>query len=164
MIVQFQKLHPDAVIPKRAKSCDAGYDLFPVRTDKINPCERKIIWTGIAVAIPPGYYGRIAPRSGLAAKHGIDVMGGVIDSGYRNELGVILINHELKPWLELLASANARAVAHSSLFGLPGAFDVKLGVAVAQLIIENCADAEFVPVSELPPSERGEAGFGSTNK
>ena len=138
-MIQLKKFNPQAVIPSRAHNTDAGYDLHSIGSHTIFPSERKLIKTGIGLAIPDGYYGRIAPRSGLAHKHGVDVLAGVIDSGYRNEIGVILINfgHE--------------------------AFDVKNEDRIAQIIIEQCFDAEFGEVEEfLDQSERGAGGFGST--
>lgn len=138
-MIQLKKFNSQAVIPSRAHNTDAGYDLHSIGFHTIFPGERKLIKTGIGLAIPDGYYGRIAPRSGLAYKHGIDVLAGVIDSGYRNEIGVILINfgHE--------------------------AFDVKNEDRIAQIIIEQCFDAEFGEVEEfLDQSERGTDGFGST--
>ena len=95
MEIKIQKLHPRAKTPTRQKKWDAGYDLYSCDTLSISPMERKIVPVGIALEIPMGYYGRIAPRSGLAAKKGVDVLGGVIDSGYRDEIKVILINLNL---------------------------------------------------------------------
>ena len=80
------------MIPARANKTDAGYDLWSVESYTLKPLERKLFKTGISVEIPEGHYGRIAPRSGLAYKHGLDVLAGVIDSSYRGEIGVILIN------------------------------------------------------------------------
>lgn len=108
----------------------SGYHTIPARG-------RAIIQTGIRVAIPPGYFGWIASRSGLAAK-GVTVEGGIIDSGYRGELGVIAYNHN------------------------PNAYMFGPGQKVAQLIIIPYVQAKFEPATELPESERGEGGFGST--
>ena len=83
MKIQFKKLSKNAQVPVRAFETDAGYDLFASQYCEINPMERMIVPTDISVAIPQGYYGRIAPRSGLAVKNGIDVMAGVVDSSYR---------------------------------------------------------------------------------
>jgi dUTP pyrophosphatase len=99
--------------------------------------------TGIQIAIPEGYYGRIAPRSGLAVKHGIDVLAGVVDSGYRGEVGVVLQNLGLMD------------------------FEYREGDRIAQLIIEKCHDVEWEEVEseeDLVSSERGEGGFGSTGE
>jgi dUTP pyrophosphatase len=94
--------------------------------------------TGIAVAIPDGYVGFIKPRSGLAYKHGIDVLGGVIDSGYRGEIGVILLNTDAE------------------------AFPINVGGRIAQLVIQPVALVNWAEVEDLPESERSGAGFGST--
>jgi len=138
-MIQIKKFSPQAIIPSRAHDTDAGYDLHSIGSHTLFPHERKLIKTGIGVAIPEGYYGRIAPRSGLAYKHGIDVLAGVIDSGYRNEIGVILINFGDK------------------------SVDIENGDRIAQLIIEQCFDAEFAEVEDfLDQSDRGTGGFGST--
>lgn len=131
-------LAPGATFPKRNKASDAGYDLFALHDVSINPQTRELIDTGVRVEISPGYYGRVAPRSGLALKEWLDIGGGVIDSGYRNSIGVILIN-------------NSQKIYH-----------VKAGDRIAQLIIETCADADFQVVEELGVSERDQAGFGSS--
>ena len=86
IIIPFQKLSEKAKVPSQATFSDAGYDLFATDTYTLKPGERKLYKTNISTAIPHGYYGRIAPRSGLAYKHGIDVLAGVIDSGYRGDI------------------------------------------------------------------------------
>ena len=102
MEIKYSKLHPHAKEPFRANTSDAGYDLFSTDYVTLEPFQRRLISTGINVEIPEGFYGRVAPRSGLACKKGIDVMAGVIDSGYRGEIKVLLINlnfegYNLKP-------------------------------------------------------------------
>ena len=99
---------------------------------------RALIPTGISMAIPHGWYGRIAPRSGLAWKSGIDVLAGVIDADYRGDVGVIIINLGSTP------------------------FQIRHGDRIAQIIIERCADAQLVPCQQLPETVRGDAGYGST--
>jgi dUTP pyrophosphatase len=141
MKLPIKKLSQDAKIPTRGSDGAAGYDLYALNGAVF--AGHAIIKTGIAVAIPKGHYGRIAPRSGLAAKYGVDVLGGVIDSDYRVEIGVILK-------FDRTADADA--------------FIVNPGDRIAQLIIERCYDAELVEFDELPPSERGQGGFGSTGK
>ena len=140
MFVYVKKLVGSAMIPARANKTDAGYDLWSVESYTLKPFERKLFKTGISVEIPEGHYGRIAPRSGLAYKHGLDVLAGVIDSSYRGEIGVILINL--------------------------GDKDVYIthGDRVAQLIIESCRYPEMIQVDELGVSNRGIGGFGSTGK
>jgi dUTP pyrophosphatase len=130
--------HEKSRVPTKAKRGDAGYDLYAVDYLAIQPGERMLVHTGVSMAIPPNYYGRIAPRSGLALKRGIDVLGGVIDSSYRGELGVILIN------------------TSKEVFGIDP------GDKVAQLIIEACHHASFTEVQYLDETDRGDGGFGST--
>ncbi len=133
-------LDPELPKPTRAHPGDAGVDLR-ARVDTIlAPGEWAMIPTGIAVAIPPGYTGLVAPRSGLAARNGISVVNGpgVVDAGFRGEINAILINH--------------------------GAKDVTLrrGDRIAQLVVVPIAEAELVEVDALPESQRGDGGFGSS--
>ncbi len=138
--IPFQKLSEKAKIPSQATFSDAWYDLFSTEEYVLKPGERKLFKTNISAAIPHGYYGRIAPRSWLAYKHGIDVLAGVIDSGYRGDIWIILINF----WQE--------------------DFLVNEGDKIAQFIIEKCHYVEWQEASELPESERGEWGWWSTGK
>ena len=140
MFIYVKKLVGSAMIPARANKTDAGYDLWSVESYTLKPLERKLFKTGISVEIPEGHYGRIAPRSGLAYKHGLDVLAGVIDSSYRGEIGVILINL--------------------------GDKDVYIthGDRIAQLIIETCHHPNMIQVEDLNDSSRAEKGFGSTGK
>lgn len=141
--VPFEKLHKDARVPCYGSLQAAGADLFHAdhQSITINPGKRKLIKTGIAMAIPEGYYGRIAPRSGAAYKNGIDVLAGVIDCDYRGDVGVILIN-----------------------FGEVPVY-VHPGDRIAQIIFERCEQANFSLIQSgdsLPKSRRGHHGFGST--
>ncbi|MDP3639913.1 MAG: dUTP diphosphatase [Nanoarchaeota archaeon] len=138
MTLRIKKLHPEAVLPKYMREGDAGLDLSAVESLVIPPAERRTISTGIALAIPPGYAGLIWDRSGLAAKHGIKSMGGVIDANYRGEIKVILHNLSNAPFI------------------------VEKGMRVAQLLIQPVQQKEIVEVSELEETERNEQGFGST--
>lgn len=138
--IPFQKLSEKAKVPTQATFSDAWYDLYATESYSIKPGERHLCKTNIATAVPHGYYGRIAPRSWLAYKHGIDVLAGVIDSGYRGDIGVILINF----WTE--------------------DFIVNEGDKIAQFIIEKCHYVEWQEVNELPESQRGEWARGSTGK
>lgn len=141
MRLPFKKLNPTAQVPTQANPADAGYDLASIDEVTLRANSgRAIVSTGLSVAIPEGFYGRIAPRSGLAAKHGIDVLAGVVDASYRGELKVVLINH--------------------------GDQDVTLlmGQRIAQLIIEKCHAVVWAEVDELPVSVRGEGGFGSSDR
>jgi dUTP pyrophosphatase len=140
MFIYVKKLVGSAMIPARANKTDAGYDLWSVESYTLKPLERKLFKTGIAIEIPSGYYGRVAPRSGLAFKRGLDVMAGVIDSGFRGEVGVILIN----------LSNEEVYLTH--------------GDRIAQLIIETCHQPAMIQVEELNDSSRAEKGFGSSGK
>lgn len=124
--------------PQFGSEAAIGLDLHANARAVVRRGEITMIGTGVAVEIPPGYYGRIAPRSGLAARHGADVLAGVIDSDYRGELIVLLTCH------------------------LPGEFEVKAGDRIAQLILERAERPELQYVSSLGETTRGTAGFGST--
>jgi dUTP pyrophosphatase len=130
-----------AVVPGRAYAGDAGLDLAACEACELGPGERAIVHTGVAVAIPEGYAGFVQPRSGLARRHGITIVNapGLIDSGYRGELQVTLLNTDLEH-----------------------AFAVEPGMRIAQLVIVPVPQVELVEVDELPESERGTAGFGSS--
>ena len=129
MVIKFEKISDFAVCPSRNTSTDAGYDLCSTEFCSINPLSRRLVSTGIKIEIPEGYYGRIAPRSGLAVNKGLDVMAGVIDSGYRGELKVLLVN---------LAPSTNSSLPHESIFGSSSKIDIKQGDRIAQLIIEKC--------------------------
>ena len=158
--IQYKKLAEGAQAPKQGKAGDAGYDLFALENTVIKPFERKVVRTGIAVEIPEGYYGRVAPRSGLAVKKGIDVLAGVIDSGYRDEVGVVLINFNILGWLIQLVTSPVQALA--SLFPTEGQFEIKKGDRIAQIIIEKCHEVDWQEKQKLSESERGTGGFGHT--
>ena len=136
-----QRLRPDAVVPERAYSGDAGLDLTACERVVLAPGERAVVATGVAVAIPDGYAGFVQPRSGLAARNGITIVNapGLIDSGYRGEVRVILLNSDRDE-----------------------AFVVEPGMRVAQLVVLPVPGLELVEVDELPASERGVRGFGSS--
>jgi len=138
MNIEIKKLHDHAYIPSRNSSADAGYDLYAIGHDVIKSGEIKLVNIGISIAIPHGYYGRIAPRSGLALNHGIDVLAGVIDSGYRGEI------------CALLANLNDKS------------FSYRKGDRIAQMIIEKCHTVDWQEVKELNGTHRGEGGFGSS--
>jgi len=135
------KLDNDAVIPTYAKPGDAGADLYSISDLVLAPGERALVRTGLAIALPNGYVGLVHPRSGLGLKNGISVVNtpGTIDAGYRGEIGVVLINHDL----------------HES-------FQVKKGDRIAQLVIQKVENADFKLVNQLPESERATGGYGST--
>ena len=155
MEIKYSKLHPDGKEPFRANDSDAGYDLFSTEYATLEPFQRKLISTGINIEIPQGFYGRIAPRSGLACKKGIDVMAGVIDSGYRGEIKVLLINLNFEGY-------NLQPNAFEAMFGSANRTEIKPGDRIAQLIIERCHEVEWKLMNTLEGSQRGESGFGSS--
>lgn len=126
--------------PTRGSEFSAGYDLYSAEDKLVEAHSRMLIKTNIAVAIPTGHYGRVAPRSGLAVKYGISVGAGVIDEDYRGDVGVLLFNH---------GSVS---------------FHVNVGDRIAQLVLERISTPEVVVVDTLPESTRGDGGFGSTGK
>ncbi len=137
-MIQIKKVSPTAVLPKYQRPGDAGLDLHADVDMIINPRERKLIPTGISMAIPQGYVGLIWDRSGLAAKSGLKTGGGVIDSNYRGEIGVVIHNFSQE------------------------SFKVEKGMRIAQMLIQPVEQREIVEVEELESSSRGENGFGST--
>ncbi|HEV7857908.1 MAG TPA: dUTP diphosphatase [Pyrinomonadaceae bacterium] len=136
--LRFQKLHESATLPTRGSRCAAGLDLYSVEGLTIRAGQRAVVGTGLSVAIPEGFYGRVAPRSGLAIEHGLDVLAGVIDSDYRGEIRCALINHGSEP------------------------VSIQVGQRVAQLIIEVIATPEPDWADNLEETARGAGGFGST--
>jgi len=138
MKIQIKKLSENALIPTQGSNYAAGYDLYAAESGQVESECRRLIKTNIAISIPEGYYGRIAPRSGLAYKNGIDVMAGVIDADYRGDVGVILYNTDIED------------------------FEFKKGDRIAQIIIEKCYKAEWQEVQDLKDSVRSDGGFGST--
>jgi dUTP pyrophosphatase len=140
MRLQVKKLVPEAKLPTRAKEDDAGLDLYSVESCAIEPMERRSVRTGIAMEIPIGQVGLVWDKSGLAAKKGLKTMGGVIDSGYRGEIQVIL--------------ANLGNETHAIIEG----------EKIAQLLIQRVELLLVEEVSDLSDSERGDNGFGSTGK
>ena len=155
MNVKFVKLSSSARIPYKAHPTDAGYDLYASMYVEIAPMQRAIVPTALSVAIPEGYYGRIAPRSGLAIKNGIDVLAGVVDPSYRGPVGVVLINLNYK-------KPNSEVGSYENIMGDSNTFKINEGDRIAQLIIEKYHSVEFEEVLELEESDRGESGFGST--
>jgi len=137
----FRRLREDAVLPERAYDGDAGLDLTACERVELQPGTRAVVGTGVAVAIPEGHAGFVQPRSGLAARHGIAVVNspGLVDSGYRGELKVVLLNTDRDE-----------------------SFVVEPGMRIAQLVVVPVATPKPVEVAELPGSERGEKGFGSS--
>jgi dUTP pyrophosphatase len=139
--VAVRRLRSDAVLPEQAYDGDAGMDLVACERAVLGPGERATVPTGIAVEIPEGYAGFVQPRSGLAARHGIGLVNspGLIDSGYRGEVRIVLLNTDKA-----------------------ASFTVERGMRVAQLVIAPVATVRLVEVSELTASARGDRGFGSS--
>jgi dUTP pyrophosphatase len=136
-----RRLRDDATLPTQAYPGDAGLDLAACDRIELAPGERAMVGTGLAVAIPDGYAGYVQPRSGLAARHGITIVNtpGLIDSGYRGELRIVLLNTDARE-----------------------PFVVEPGMRIAQLVVLPVPGVEPVEVDELPESERGVRGFGSS--
>ncbi|MDQ3671532.1 MAG: dUTP diphosphatase [Actinomycetota bacterium] len=139
--LSIERLRDDARLPDRAYGDDAGLDLATCERVELGPGERAVVSTGLAVAIPRGHAGFVQPRSGLAAKHGIAVVNspGLIDAGYRGEVRVVLLNTDRNR-----------------------TFTAEVGDRIAQLVILAVPEVEIAEVDELPESERGARGFGSS--
>ena len=140
MKLLIQKLHADAKLPERAHEDDAGMDLFSQEDVVLLPAERRLVKTGIAMAIPSGFVGLIWDKSGLAAKAGVTTLGGVVDAGYRGEVQVIMMN----------LSQESHHIA--------------VGDKIAQMLIQAVALPSIEEATELPEALRGDNGFGSTGK
>ena len=140
MVLRFKKIRPDAVLPSYAHPSDAGMDLRSVDDLTIAPGKRALVHTGLVMLLPPNYEAQVRPRSGLALKSGVTVLNtpGTIDSGYRGEVGVILIN---------LGEAD---------------FQVKKGDKIAQVVIAPVTQPEIAETVEIDETDRGAGGFGST--
>lgn len=150
MQLRVKKLVPTASLPFRGSEAAAGYDLSACLVDEnghprnanaaitINPGARALVPTGLALTVPDGTYGRIGPRSGLALRHGIDILAGIIDQDYTAEIGVVMVNLGDQPFL------------------------VEDGMRIAQLVIERISTPKIVEVDQLAETIRGEGGFGST--
>jgi dUTP pyrophosphatase len=140
MILKIKKLVPDAVLPSYAHPGDAGLDMYANETVIINPGESVKIKTGISIEIPDGYVGLVWDKSGLSTNHKIKTLGGVIDSGYRGESLIGLINLGQEP------------------------YTIEKGHKVAQMLIQKIERVDVVEVGELADTTRGAGGFGSTGK
>lgn len=136
-----RRLRPDAVLPTRAYEADAGLDLSACERVELAPGERALVPTGLAVAIPEGHAGFVQPRSGLAARNGVSIVNspGLVDAGYRGEVLVILVNTDSRE-----------------------TFVVEPGMRIAQLVVVPVPHVEVAEVDELPASERGVRGHGSS--
>jgi len=139
MSLGVKKLTYDAIVPTRGSDGAVGYDLYSSE-DAVVPCQagRALVGTGITVVLPQGVYGRVAPRSGLAVKHCINVGAGVIDPDYTGEIKVVLFNHGESD------------------------FEIKKGDRIAQLVLERCETPPIEEINIVEDTERGSGGFGST--
>jgi dUTP pyrophosphatase len=133
-----KRLVQDATIPTRGSSGAVGYDLYSVDEVVVSPSQRALVGTGVAVILPMNVYGRVAPRSGLAVKHGIQVGAGVVDPDYRGEIKVVIFNQGDKH------------------------FEIKKGDRIAQLVLERCETPDVREIESLDETDRGSGGFGST--
>lgn len=140
--VLVHRLDRELPLPARAHPGDAGVDLYAAEAVQLAPGERATVPTGVAVAIPEGFAGLVAPRSGLAQRHGLGVVNapGVVDAGYRGEIRVLLVNHGAEP------------------------VSLARGERIAQLLVVPVSAVEMVEVEALPSSQRGAGGFGSTGR
>lgn len=136
--LNFMRLHPKAVLPTRGSSHAAGLDIHSLEDVTLAPRQRALVATGLAAAIPAGFYGRVAPRSGLATKQGLDVLAGVIDADYRGEIRCLLYNAGDEP---IFLAAQTK---------------------ICQLIIEKIITPTAVWADDISETERGSSGFGST--
>lgn len=140
MSLRVKRIIADAKLPIRGSDGAAGYDLQSVESCVILPGKRAVVATGLSIELPPGVYGRIAPRSGLAVKHGIDVGAGVVDADYRGEVKVVLFNHDTNPYV------------------------IKPGYRIAQLVLERYETPPVVEIFDNSDTRRGYGGFGSTGQ
>jgi dUTP pyrophosphatase len=139
--VAIVRLDPQLPLPTRQHASDAGYDLVAREDVVLGPGERALVPTGVAIALPRGYAAFVQPRSGLAINHGISIVNtpGLVDSGYRGELKVVLINHDARQ-----------------------KFEVRRGDRIAQLVVQRVEDVAWREVDALDDSDRGTGGHGST--
>lgn len=141
LVVALQRLDPAVPVPRYAHDSDAGADLAIAEDCTLAPGERRLVRTGIAIALPEGWVGLVHPRSGLAARHGLTIVNapGTVDAGYRGEILVCLLNTDVATPVRL-----------------------SKGDLIAQLVFQRVGQARFVVTDELPPSARGSGGHGST--
>lgn len=141
VVVELLRLDPALPLPRYARDLDAGADLAVTADVVVEPGERVLVGTGVAIALPAGYVGLVHPRSGLAARSGLSIVNapGTVDAGYRGEIRVCLLNTDRREPIHL-----------------------RRGDLIAQLVVQRVSYAEFREVAELPPSERGDGGHGSS--
>jgi len=158
--IKVKRLSNDAVVPTRVHNNDAGWDLYAAEDVIINAGERCLVSTDISFEIPDGYVGLIWPRSGLAAKNGIDILAGVIDAGYRGEISVCLYNSSSSN----LVSSSVNKKKIWKLNTEENAIHIKKGDRVAQILFQEIPEVYLVEVDNLNNSERSAGGFGSSGK
>jgi dUTP pyrophosphatase len=140
MVIRIKKLHPDAKIPTRHNSTDAGLDFYALEESVIKPGERALISTGISMALPPGHVALVWDKSGIATKHGVTTLAGVIDEEYRGEYLILMHNLSLHD------------------------FDIGKHMKIAQVLIQKVEKPELVEVEDLEDTDRGSGGFGSSGR
>jgi len=165
--VKIKRLSEDAVIPKYAHEYDAGFDLVAAEDVIILPGETKIIPTGLAIALPPGYEAQIRPRSGITVKTKLRVQLGTIDAGYNGEIGIIVDNTaqrytKMEGEDALIFATNGLIEEYVSSPELHGTYQIRKGDRLAQAVINRIEHAQFQVVEELDETQRGNGGFGSS--
>nr|WP_254120975.1 deoxyuridine 5'-triphosphate nucleotidohydrolase [Shouchella clausii] len=158
--VKAKRLHPDAVLPRLATEGSAGFDLYAVVEAIIEPGETKVVKTGLAFELPPGYEMQIRPRSGITAKTPLRVQLGTVDADYRGEVGVIVDNTSTDTWSN--ASRRIDNTYDESTRNKTSGYIIKSGDRIAQAVIQRLPSVEFTEVESLGDTERGEGGFGSS--
>ncbi len=150
LLIKYVKLDKDATTPTKSNKTDAGWDLYASEDIVINGGEHKVVKTGVSFEIPTGFVGLVWPRSGLAVKSGVDVLAGVIDSGYRGEVMVCLLN----------------TIVPLPLFETPQtvSLHIKKGERIAQILFQEAPEVALIESDNLSDSERGTDGFGSSGK
>ena len=167
--IKVKKLHNDAIIPKRAHTSDAGFDIYAIEDSIIEPGETALIKTGLAFELPDGYEMQIRPRSGITLKTKLRVQLGTIDCGYVGEVGVIVdnINRDRNVVPDYYLSVDGGHVSAIEYFGAwnnfeKGSYLIRKGDRICQAIIQRLPDVELIEVKSLGDSERGAGGFGSS--
>jgi dUTP pyrophosphatase len=139
MNISIKLINENAKIPSKSSDDDAGYDLYCCEDISIKPMERKLVKTGIAMSIPPGYYGHISDRSGIAFKKGGHCLGKIVDPSYRGEIGVIILNTDMYETIKM-----------------------QKGDRIAQMIFKKYENVNFLTEIELDETQRGRGGYGSS--
>ncbi|MEK4178539.1 deoxyuridine 5'-triphosphate nucleotidohydrolase [Aeribacillus sp. FSL K6-1121] len=165
--VKIKRLHPDAVIPRYAHEGDSGFDLVAIEDTIIEPGETKLVRTGLAFELPPGYEIQVRPRSGISLKTKLRVVLGTVDSGFRGEIGVIVdCLHDNDVYTDGRLIQFARDITNKTVkideYVQDGSYIIRRGDRIAQAVIKPVEQAYFIEVGELDETERGKSGFGSS--